>query len=290
MRDSPIFSITAAAGLIALAAVLPAADLTPARAQSLTTDDLWAEPATAVDGPPRVIGGYSNGCLEGASAIPLEGPGHVVIRPQRNRYWGHPSLVALVDHLSHRAVSDAIGVLMIADAAQPRGGPISGHASHEIGLDVDIWLRLLPDHDLSEAERAAPTEMSVLTEERNAIDGTRWTDAHTRLYRAVATYPGVVRIFAHPVIKDHLCRTVTGDRSWLRRVRPWYGHDAHLHIRLACPADSPLCVDQPEVPPGDGCGTELTWWLSNVPFRPTPGATPPPPPPLPGQCASVLAR
>ena len=74
---------------------------------------------------------------------------------------------------------------------------------------------------------------------------------------------------------------------WLRKVRPWFQHRAHMHVRLRCPADSLECEDQPLPPPGDGCGAELQSWFE----PPKPGTTKPEkktPPPLPPSCQALL--
>ena len=43
---------------------------------------------------------------------------------------------------------------LVGDISQPRGGPMfTGHASHQIGLDADVWLTPMPDRTLSRAER-----------------------------------------------------------------------------------------------------------------------------------------
>jgi len=70
---------------------------------------------------------------------------------------------------------------------------------------------------------------------------------HTRLIKRAASYPEVDRIFVHPAIKNVLCGQAGEDRSWLAKVRPWWNHYYHFHVRVACP-------------PGgdDGCGEELT--------------------------------
>ncbi|MCB9948343.1 MAG: penicillin-insensitive murein endopeptidase [Rhodospirillaceae bacterium] len=278
----------AIAAAVAIAGLSPA----PAAAQAPNSDAFWATFTQPVAGAPQVIGGYSNGCLFGAQPIPLEGPGHVVIRTQRNRYWGHPRLVAFVEWLGQQAAQEQLGLLMVADAAQPRGGPISGHASHELGLDIDIWLQLLPSRAaLSEAARAEPQEVSFVDEAAGQVRQDLWTPAHTRLYQLAASYPGVARIFAHPAIKAQLCRTAGPDRAWLARVRPWYGHTGHMHVRLDCPDDSPACQNQTPVAADDGCGAEVASWLVEVARPPSPVvAAAGPPPPLPAGCAGVMGR
>lgn len=249
----------------------------------------WASYALPVAGSPQVIGTYSNGCIVGAASLPLDGAGYSVIRPQRNRYWGHPTLVEFVQALGFEALRRRLGVLMIADLGQPRGGPISGHASHEAGLDVDIWLRLLPGNLVDVGLRADPVSQSAVLAGSNTIDRSFWSAAHVELYHAAATLPNVDRIFAHPAIKRELCESVTGDRSWLAKIRPWYGHDEHMHVRLVCPPGSTECRPQAPLPAGDGCGDELAWWFTDGPYLPS--TDPPvPPPPLPVACQHLTAQ
>ncbi len=238
-------------------------------------------------GPAHAIGGYAHGCLTGGVALPLDGVGYQVIRPSRHRSFGHPVLIDYVQRLGLRAHGAGLGLLNIGDMAQPRGGPLNfGHASHQIGLDVDIWLRL----DLPLLPRNRRDDLKELT----VVDGTaldlvrsRWTPAQVTLIRLATQDARVTRIFVNPIIKLELCRQAGADREWLRVIRPWYGHDDHFHVRLACPADSPLCEAQPPVPPGDGCDTELMSWLPEArPPVPKKAALPHPPPNpvLPAAC------
>jgi len=253
----------------------------------------WARVATPVPGAARVHGFYNKGCLAGARALPVDGRGFAVLRPQRNRFWGHPSMVAFVADLARR-IARAGTVLLIADLGQPRGGPVSGHASHQLGLDADIRLLMLPRSAVTRAYRTDPPNVSMLTPDQKALDRSRWSRRQIRLIRAAARDARVDRIFVHPVIKRALCRAVTKERRWLAKVVPWYGHHAHMHVRLSCPAGSPGCVRQKAVPPGTGCGAALAWWFRKVTVKPSrPAKRPrkkPRKPPLPRACAAVLAR
>jgi penicillin-insensitive murein DD-endopeptidase len=82
---------------------------------------------------------------------------------------------------------------------------------------------------------------------------------------------------------------VRGDRSWLRLMRPWYDHAAHMHIRFRCPADQRDCVQAAPPPPGDGCDATLQWWFEQLNAPPKPAA-PYHPPPLPAACIVVMAK
>lgn len=266
-------------------------------------DSAWSRQTTPAPGPARAIGGYTLGCLSGGDALPLDGPGYVVLRPQRLRYFGHPALIAVTRDLGARAAAEAWGTLLVGDLSQPRGGPMSyDHASHEIGLDVDIWLRLLPPGQrLDAAERHNPTPVSMVRPGTMIVDPALWTPRHAALARAAARDSRVARLFVNPAIKAALCASHPPDRdgnaAWLRKVRPWYGHDSHLHIRLHCPADSPECAPQDPPPPGAGCEAAVfEWWAHRLAPTPevaagdTPAPSPPPPPPpLPAACDTVLS-
>jgi penicillin-insensitive murein endopeptidase len=249
-----------------------------------------ATPAPAQDA--RVIGTYARGCLAGGAALPADGPGWQAVRLSRNRAWGHPALIAFVGRLAAAARADRWPGLLVGDIAQPRGGPmIGGHASHQIGLDVDLWLTPMPAHRMTLAERETFAPVSMLADGTRAADPARLTSAHVALIRRAALDPEVARIFVHPGIKQALCRSAGADRSWLAKVRPWWGHDSHFHVRLACPPGERLCRDQEPPPPGDGCGQDLAWWLSDELWRPKPPGPPPRPltlAELPAECAAVL--
>ncbi|TKB23014.1 MAG: penicillin-insensitive murein endopeptidase, partial [Mesorhizobium sp.] len=142
-----------------------------------------------------------------------------VMRPSRNRRWGHPAMIAMIEKLSRDAAADGWPGLLIGDISQPRGGPmLSGHASHQIGLDADIWLTPMPDRKLSTEERENISATLMVDEKTHLVKDGLWTPMHTRLLKRAASYPEVERILVNPGIKKKLCDTVKGDRSWLRKV------------------------------------------------------------------------
>jgi penicillin-insensitive murein endopeptidase len=248
--------------------------------------------------PPRSIGSYVKGCIAGAEHMPITGDTWQVMRLSRNRNWGHPELIALLKRLSEKAHRDAgwPGIL-VGDIGQPRGGPaLSGHASHQIGLDADIWLTPMPDHLLSRQDREEMSAVMMVREDRLDIDPRVWTPAHWLLLRAAAQEPAVQRIFVNAAIKKALCRDARGDRGWLSKIRPWYGHDYHFHIRMKCPDGNHECEGQPPQADGDGCKpADLAYWFSDAILHPPPPKEPPQPRPgltlaqLPKACRQVLA-
>ncbi|MBA2125517.1 penicillin-insensitive murein endopeptidase [Hyphomicrobium methylovorum] len=255
----------------------------------------------------RAIGYYSRGCLSGAVPLPIDGPAWQEMRLSRNRNWGHPSLIALVKKLAIESQKeDGWPGLLVGDISQPRGGPmLTGHASHQVGLDADIWLTPMPNRRLSYKEREELEATSMLDKTGVAVDPKVFTGGQAALIKRAASYPEVERIFVHPAIKKALCEGAGTDRLWLSKVRPYYGHYYHFHIRTKCPPDFAGCKPQFPTTNEDGCGKEVDWWLSRVIPAKTPAVPPPvaekpgiklkpPKPPLmlselPSECRALLA-
>jgi penicillin-insensitive murein endopeptidase len=240
----------------------------------------------------RSIGSYARGCVAGAAAIPVDGDTWQVMRLSRNRNWGHPQLISLLQRLSARVptINGWPGIL-VGDISQPRGGPmLTGHASHQVGLDADIWLTPMPDRRLTRVEREEMSATNVVRSDWLDIDPKVWTPQHTALIRASALERSVARIFVNPAIKKALCREAGEDRAWLKKVRPMFGHNYHYHIRLACPSGEAGCSNQTPPPSGDGCGAELAQWFTPQMLYPKPGKPRPPltMAQLPTECRRVL--
>src|ERR1700731_36745 len=248
--------------------------------------------------PTRVIGFYAKGCIAGAEALPINGDTWQVMRLSRNRNWAHPEMVALLKRLAAKAHKDAgwPGIL-VGDMSQPRGGPMfTGHASHQIGLDADVWLTPMPDRTLSRNEREEMSAVMMVRADRLDIDPNTWTPQHLSVIRDAAQEPSVQRIFVNAAIKKALCREAKGDRSWLSKIRPMYAHDYHFHIRIKCPAGATECESQPEPSASEGCSAgDLAYWFKDSTLHPKPPKDPPKPKPpmtlaqLPAACRQVLA-
>ncbi|GLS45281.1 penicillin-insensitive murein endopeptidase [Methylobacterium brachythecii] len=261
---------------------------TPAKA-------LFGRVTVPSSGASHIYGSYAKGCFAGGEGLPFDGPTWQVMRPSRNRRWGTPYLINFMERLANTAPQVGWPGLLVGDMAQPRGGPmLTGHASHQIGIDADVWLTPMPDRTLTRAEREQTSATDMVRGDRLDIDPDVWTSAHLALIRLTAKQPEVARIFVNAAIKKALCRSAGGDRGWLTKVRPMYGHNYHYHIRLACPRGSETCEDQAPPPGGDGCGSELDYWFSNAVLHPQKPKNPPRPKPpmtmaaLPAACQAVL--
>jgi len=264
----------------------PDAPSTPAKA-------LFGRITRGSAGPAHIYGFYAKGCFSGGEALPLDGPNWQVMRPSRNRMWGTPYLVDFVERLSQKAARVGWPGLLVGDMAQPRGGPmITGHASHQIGIDADVWLTPMPGHRMSRAEREETSATDMVRPDRLDIDPQVWTPTHLQLIKLTAEQPEVERIFVNAAIKKALCRDASGSR-WMSKVRPMYGHNYHYHIRLSCPEGQENCQPQGAPPSGDGCD-DLGYWFSDAVLHPKPPKVAPKPKPamtmaaLPAACRAVL--
>ncbi len=246
-------------------------------------------PDTPAPGPLRIVGERTAGCIAGAVRLPDRAPGLRTVRASRSSFWGAPTTIAALLDLGRRAQAAGLPDLYMGDISRPRGGPIpGGHMSHQMGIDADVFLDLSPRAALTRAEREAWEPPSMVRPDGRAVNDL-FGPPQITLLRLATEMPGVDRLLVNPAIKRALCERVAGDRTWLRWVRPWWGHASHMHINFRCPTGQPLCPARPPPPPpGDGCDASLQWWfdqLDQPPSPPGPAATPPAPP---AACRAIL--
>lgn len=269
----------------------------PASAEPLAKE-LFGGKTTSSNERAAPVGGYAKGCIAGAEQLPETGPTWQAMRLSRNRNWGHPETLDYIRDLSAFAAKQkGWAGLYIGDISQPRGGPmLTGHRSHQIGLDIDIWMLPPKRLNLSRAERENLSSISM-RRAKGAYVNKNWTRAHHNILKAAARDKRVARIFVFPGAKVQMCKDEKGNRAWLRKIRPWWGHHYHFHVRLACPRGAKGCVDQAPPPAGDGCA-DAERWVRDILNPPPPDPNAPPPKKrreyvladLPKQCARTLSR
>lgn len=275
------------------AAAMPAA---PGRARPAPAPvDPWRDTVrTPAAGAPESIGSYADGCVRGAERMPLSGNGWEVMRPSRRRYYGHPLLIEYMRGLAADFAQAGLGKVVFGDIGQPRGGPtLSGHASHQTGLDVDVWYRRWPaGKTLTMRQREKLESPTLVVPDFERLNG-KWDPKVIDMLRLAASRPGVDRIFVNPVIKRQVCARFAG-ATWVGKLRPWWGHDDHFHVRLSCPAGDALCTNPADpIPPGDSCGAPLDDWFTaeskaEARRQRTEPGKPPTMPTLPAACQAVL--
>lgn len=258
--------------------------------QNTGKENFFATATTPAPGEPAVFGSYSAGCVRGTASLSLDDERLVLMKPSRVRYFGHPELLALLA----RAAKDlpVKGPILLGDLSLPRGGPMPmGHASHQVGLDADIWftpesVRAKPQ--VTKEEREALSLETVLGPSRREVSPQRWHPEFAESILWFASQAEVQRIFVHGAIKKKLCETHR-KHPHLAKVRPWYFHDSHFHVRMRCPAGSPGCKAQEDVKDA-GCDPSIDHWLTPAALkiqRELPKAPVPRTVKLPAACESL---
>ena len=291
--------------LILLLALLTA----PVAAETTAAKLFSAVPAPA-KGVSMPIGAYGRGCAAGNVELPETGPAWQAMRLSRDRNWGNPVLVSYLEDLSQKVTALGWRGLYIGDMSNPRGGPMnSGHASHQTGLDADIWFLKPQSLTLTAAQREKISSISIRTDDQLRVNS-NYDPSYMAMLKAAASDPRVDRIFVAAAIKIEMCKTAKPtDAKWLQHIRPEANHKDHLHVRLKCPAGAVLCQTQkPTVDElskgGSGCDETLAYWVSDAYLHPKPppkSTKPVEPVPhkrtareflmsdLPAQCAAVLS-
>jgi penicillin-insensitive murein endopeptidase len=248
----------------------------------------WAAVPGPTPGSAESIGVYHAGCLRGGQELPPDGRGYQAVRLKRGRHFGHPALVDFIEALGTELSAAGEPAVLVGDMGLPRGGPtLSSHASHQTGLDADLWY-WRPGRRLSAREREAASARMMISKRRGKLVSPQFGDREISLLRRVAEKPSVDRVLVNYRIKAELCRTRPGE-EWIRKIRPWNGHDHHFHVRLRCPAGDRLCQAGPEIPAGNGCDDSLAWWMDpRIRAMDRTIASEKEKPQLPQECVSVL--
>lgn len=234
----------------------------PKRSQQLFQQ--WEKIKTPSQGDPEPVGTYAAGCLLGAKKLPPTGRGFAVMKLGRQRYFGHPQLIQFLTQMGAGMAANHWGNLLIGDMGRACGGPmISGHASHQIGLDVDLWY-LFPKKIPNTSLRESMNSPSVVWKQKEKVNRKFWTKIHAQVLAFAAKKQSVDRIFVNPLIKAELCKKADLYKDWIWKIRPWWGHDDHFHVRLSCPQGAKNCQPQEALDRSNlGCDKkELAWWTS----------------------------
>jgi penicillin-insensitive murein DD-endopeptidase len=215
--------------------------------------------------------------------------GFETVHLSHSNFWGAPQTISRLELLGTQVRAAGLPDIYVEDISRRRGGPLpGGHLSHQVGLDADISLDVRPRPVLTPATRETVELPSLVRADQRGVEMSRWSPRVIQLLKMAADLPDVDRILVNPAIKRQLCQDVTGDRSWLRLIRPWYGHAAHMHIRFRCPAGQTQCGQSAPPPPGDGCDATLQWWFDQLDQPPKPSAPFHAPTP-PAACRAILA-
>ena len=238
----------------------------------------------------------SRGCLAGGVELPECGPTWQAMRLGRNHHWGNPATIAFIEDLSRTATRARLeGPLR----RRHRPGPRRPGQGPRQPPDRPRRRHLVhPAAAPRPHPRASARGLGAIDRPRRTTSATSTPTGRRRTPRcleAAARDPRVERIFVTAPGQARALRQsrARGDAAWLRKIRPWWGHHDHFHVRLNCPTGDRGCVDPAPIPPGDGC-KDAVWWVTDALLPPDPNAPKPKPKPplqladLPPQCAAVL--
>ena len=250
--------------LLAVALLLPICCWTSAAVAGPLVNP-WSEVKEPLPGPVQIIGGYTAGCIKGSVSLQADEGDFQLMRKSRRRYFADPRMRRFIQRLAGEVQEKAYGKLLVGDLSQARGGPTTtGHASHQVGLDGDFWFWLdsaAGERRLTRKEEEKLGALSMLNQKGTAADPKRFRNKHVKLLEFVTAQPEVERIFVNPLIKKALCER-TDQAPWLAKIRPWWGHHYHFHVRLGCPEGQADCKLQDPPKKEHGCGADLAWWFS----------------------------
>ncbi len=220
------------------------------------------------EGKSEAIGTHNNGCILYSAELNKNGEGYKLPRIERNHNYGHPEMIALLEDYSYR-VKEMLGKdLLIADISKKNGGPIFMlHSSHQTGLDADIWFTLYDDkQNLSSQDMASIKPLNMADEKLKSVSS-YWGSNQEDIIKLFAQSEKVDRIFVNYNIKNYYCSKFR-NQDWQKKIRPWWGHNEHFHIRLKCPQGSEECISKGQEIKDDGCGNDLAWWFSDEAKQP----------------------
>lgn len=210
------------------------------------------------------IGAYNNGCFIGGEKLPISGVGYEVMKIERKRSYGNPELIKFIEDFAKKFNKKTGKKLLISDLSQENGGPMHGdHASHQIGLDADIWNSFANHNQKFTPDERNKTSANEIVKPDGKNLTKNWNEDNEIAIFAAAEEAKVDRIFVNAAIKNKLCKKYPKNANHYK-IRSWWGHDKHFHVRLKCPTSSPECEASKALDVADnGCKPEqLDWWLS----------------------------
>jgi len=207
---------------------------------------------------PEPRGFYSSGHLLNGWELPNEGEGYVRLFSYRNRGWGTQQIIEMIEKSAFEInqLFPAKDRLLVGDISALKGGRISGHGSHQNGLDVELAFYRLDGVEQSADYRNGFLENMV---KKGKISKNFDVVRNWELVKSLHRFGRVNRIFIDKVIKKELCKHAEflGEKDSyvdvLKSLRPYPYHGDHLHVRIECPENAPKCRNQIDHGEGVGC-------------------------------------
>jgi murein endopeptidase len=204
----------------------------------------------------HAVGKPSDGALYGSQKIPAKGKAIGILPDHRarNRYYATEALVKLLTTTSTDFFKTYKRRVLVGDLSAKRGGKISGHASHQSGLDADLAL-------FYTNIKGKPVEAKGFT----TLDDNGASNNQKLFFDANTTWLFVKALLAHPEVQvqyvflydplvqllleaakqdgasDELLERVA---LIVRQPSDSSKHDDHMHLRIYCPDDAEELCEQ----------------------------------------------
>jgi penicillin-insensitive murein endopeptidase len=193
-----------------------------------------------------LIGSPNAGRIQHPARLPDEGKGWLKLFLPRDRAWGSAALVRLLRGAGNEIENLFPGRsrLQVGDMSAAEGGKISGHRSHQNGLDADLAY-----YDLNDLEQdpQLTTGFALDMVQKGTVSPRFDLERNWHLIRILAQDPAVQRIFIDRHLISALCfyaleQTQADLALIFAKLGHFANHSDHLHVRLNCPAHQRRCV------------------------------------------------
>lgn len=175
----------------------------------------------------------------------------------RGNNWGHPALVKMLKR-NARDMARAVpgSKMLVGDLSSKKGGPLSGHHSHQSGRDADIGFyarnakgkpvtlkRFVAFDGEGKAKDGSGFEFD---DRRNWLLVQAWLKDHRAgLSHIFVSRPLRKRLLAYAqkhASKDHVRQATI----LLKQPKRAEDHDDHFHVRISCPEkQKEICREEP---------------------------------------------
>lgn len=189
-------------------------------------------------------GSYTEGTLTDAECLQESGEGYMQLFRDMERIWGASDLVNMIVETGKDMASRYPGRdrLQVEDMSVREGGDVSGHASHENGLDVD--LQFFKADGREHVPRGPGDFAPSMVNADGSVSSNFDIERNWELMKSLHRHGRVTRIFIDEKLKAAICRharekgELSSSANVLRSMVHQTNHQDHLHVRLQCPVNS----------------------------------------------------
>lgn len=248
--------LIARAALLLVGVALIALAFGAASAEAKPTRSLPARYAKAPYSKMSLSVGHPNAGYQVRAKKLKKGPGLEILPKSRDRVYGHPSLVLMLQRSAKQIARSFPGsTLTVGDLSFAGGGPLVGHASHQSGRDADILFYVRD----AKGRIAKTPGFIAFGGDGKARDGSGLVFDDERNWQLVQAWAkdhraGLAYVFISRPLRARLLAwgSKHATKDDIAKVAALFvqpddsePHDDHYHVRIRCPADQEdICKEQ----------------------------------------------